>query len=237
MPRVFVITSTAYSWALRPFSYLFQTYWSTLQPVVVVGFEQPTSLPPNFQFFKCQTPDRDQNAWSTALIEFLVSVNDDHFILMLEDYWLTRTVDHRGIKSLCEYAQSNENILRIDLTCDVLHVAGDARDAPELGAYGHYDIVMKPFGSSYRMSLQAGLWNRKLLLRLLEQGKSSWQTELHIDPPEYMLVVGTRQWPVRYANAIYKGSIDWKEIERIPLEHREQIKSMIPQNWKAEGRG
>jgi hypothetical protein len=49
--RVYVLTSDKYLPALRPFAWLFTKYWSSTQPVTVVGFSPPTfALPENFDF-------------------------------------------------------------------------------------------------------------------------------------------------------------------------------------------
>jgi hypothetical protein len=238
MLRVFVITSPLYQWALRPFSYLFNVYWSAQQSVVAMTFDYPPfPLPHNFLLHRVATRDVSQHSWSTALIEFLNAVPDEHFVLLLEDYLLVRTVDHKGILTLWDYMRANPDVLRVDLTADVLNVNGDSRNAPFVGYYGHYDLYEKPPGSAYRMSLQAGIWNKRLMLEVLEAGKSSWETEVHLSPPDWMKIVGTHQVPLRYANLVYKGEIDPLELDKIPPEHRETVASLVPKDWRAPNRG
>lgn len=236
-PRVFVTVSDPYLPSLRPFIYLFQIYWSTLQPVVVIGFNRPNyDLPGNFQFYSASFPDRGKHSWSTVMIEFLNKVDDDRFVLLLEDYWLSRTVDHQGIRTLSDYMAENKDVFRVDLSNDVLHCRGDGRNAPEKCSYGHYDMIYKTPDLSYRMSLQAALWDRKKMLQVLKPGQSSWEVELHDTPPEDWDVMGTRQWPVRYINAINKGSIDHSEIDKLPEEHRERVRGMVPVDFRIPDR-
>jgi hypothetical protein len=82
------------------------------------------------------------------------------------------------------------------------------------------------------MSTQAGIWNRELMLSLLEPGKNAWEVEMHTQPPSSMRVLGTRQFPVRYANAINKGNIDLAQIEMIPEPHRSRVKYLMSELMK-----
>lgn len=228
--KVFCITSDKYNWALVPFAYLFNKYWSTLQPVTVMGFNNPYPLPSNFRFHSIASYDYPAEQWSDALIKFLQGVQDEHFVLMLEDYWLCRTVDVRGVTACYEYMRNKPNILRFDLTDDRQY----AGDKINIGAYGSYDFIETLHGSPYQMSTQAGIWNKKLLLDLLEPNKTAWEVEIHTQPPSNMRVLGTRQSPVRYANAIHKGKIDFGELAKIPQEHYPYVVSTIPKGFGSD---
>ena len=227
--RVFVEVSDKYLWTLRPFSYLFNLFWSTLQPVEVIGYKRPDfKLPPNFTFHSLASTEYPADRWSDGIIEFLRRQEDSHFVFLLCDYWLQRTVDCRGVAGCHEYAKGRPKVLRIDLSDDRLYAGGKF----DVEGYGCYDIIETPHTTPYQMSLQAGLWNRKLLLDVLVPGKSAWEVETHISLPEPMRILGTRQCPIRYANAILKGEIDMIQIDRIPEPHRTQILEGIPQGWK-----
>jgi len=232
MLRVFVITSDKYLWALQPFSFLFNIYWSTLQPVVVAGYQRPKQpLPSNFNFIQLDTVDYPPEKWSDGLIRFLRAMDDDWFVLLLEDYWLCRTADTSGIATLYEYVKDKKDVLRLDLTADRLY-AGSMFD---LESWGHYDIIETPCDTPYQMSLQAGIWNRRLMLNMLQPGKSAWETEIHLHPPDGMRVLGTRQLPLKYANAILKGKLDPKQLQYIPVQYQQTVFRMIPKEWIEKG--
>lgn len=233
--RVICVTSDRYLWAMKPFSYLFNLFWSELQIVTVVGYSFPSfNLPENFYFRSVSPISYPPEKWSNALIEVLNTISDNQVIIFLDDYWLCRTVDHRGIVTLCEYMQDRPQVLRMDLTCDTLHVNGDARAADFVEYYGHYDIFEKKPEKSYRMSLQASIWNKDRLLTILEKDSTPWQVELYSNIPDDWLVLGTHQWPVRYANAIKKGKIDKDEIKQIPEPHYSFVRQFIPEYWAVE---
>lgn len=238
--RVIVLTSDRYLWAVKPFSYLFNIYWSSKKPfgehVLVAGFSPPDfKLPDNFTFYSIDKEDYPQERWSNALIKLLTEkVNDDYFILMLEDYWLCRTVDTDAVEKFYRFAKSAGDILRFDLTTDRMYARGDPRDAHEIKPIDHYDIVYTPPGTPYQMSFQAAIWSRKMMLDILEPEKTPWQVEINTEVRDDFGVVGSKQHPVRYANAIRKGKIDEDQIKLIPAEHYNHIKGYIPNDFSVE---
>lgn len=224
--RVFVITSNEYLWALRPFSYLFNIYWSELQEVVIAGFHRPRFvMPSNFRFFQIERYNYPKHQWSNALIKLLDNFqNDEHFVLMLEDYWLVRTVDLRGVAACFDYVRDHPGVLRMDLTSDRLYAGG----MYDVDYWGCYDIIETPHGTPYQISLQAAIWKRSLLLKVLKENVSPWDFEVHTQPPENMRVLGTRQNLVRYSNAILKGKLDNEQLKKMPKDKMETIKQWIP---------
>ena len=229
MLRVFVEVSDNYLWALQPFIYLFQIHWSELQPVVIFGYSRPRfHLPQNFEFFSIANTNYPADRWSNGMISFLKSVRDEHFVFLLNDYWLSRTVDCRGVLACYDYIRSKPEVLRIDLTDDRLYAGGMF----DVEAWGNYDIIETPRDTPYQMSTQAAIWNRERMLEVLVPNKSAWEVEIHLTPLDEMRVLGTRQSPVRYANGMLKGKLDLKQINKIPQPHRNHILDMIPEEIK-----
>lgn len=226
--KVFVEVSDRYLWTLKPFAYLFNIYWSSLQPVVVAGYSRPDfRLPPNFQFYQIAKHNFPADNWSDGMIRFLKAQQEQHFVFLLCDYWLCRTVDTRGVQTCYEYMKNRPNILRLDLTDDRQYAGGMI----DVDMWGSYDIIETLHGTPYQMSTQAGIWNKALMLDLLKPNTSAWDVEIQTQPPDTMRVLGTRQRPVRYANAIHKGIIDFEALENIPEQHRDAIQSYIPERW------
>jgi hypothetical protein len=233
--RVIVLTSDRYRWALKPFSRLFNIYWDTTQPVLVAGFSPPKfSLPGNFSFHSIDDQDYPQDKWSDALIKLLSEIEDEFFVLMLEDYWLSRKVDTRAVELFHEFSKKAGDVIRFDLTNDRLHARGDCRDALEIPPIEHYDIVYTPPDTQYNMSLQAAIWSRKLMLDVLKPGTSPWQVEINTSLTDDYGVVGSRQWPVRYINAIRKGKIDDEQLDRLSKSDKNGVMPYIPTDFFVE---
>lgn len=227
---VIVSTCDKYLWALKPFSYLFNTYWSAEQPVIVVGYNPPESqgihLPGNFSFYSISRTNYPAKRWSTGMIKFFESsLAPDLFVWLLEDYWLCRTVDVSGVETLFDYLSDKPGVLRLDLTTDRLY-NGDMFDVE---SWGHYDVIETPHKSPYQMSLQAGIWRKNHLRTLLVRNKTPWQVEIHTQPPPNMRVLGTRQYPVRYLNAFKENNPNSVlNLDQLTEDHRTNILKMIP---------
>jgi len=132
--KVVVYTCNEYADILPGFSYLFNTFWSSLQPVAYAGCKQ-MDLPANFEWHNVES--RVAARWSDGLIEFLSMLNDDIICWMLEDYYLCRTCDNSLIDSLADFMRMQDDILKIDLTGDRLHSGA----AVDVGYWGHADII------------------------------------------------------------------------------------------------
>lgn len=225
--RVLVYTCDPYLWALQPFAYLFNKYWSEDQKVVVAGFAHPTfKLPSNFIFYSIDKRNFPPENWTDGLIHVLNDMPEERFILFLEDYWLTRRVDTAAVAMALSYVSIHKDILRFDLTADRLY-AGGMRDVDSVD---HYDIIETPKETPYQISLQTAVWNKRQMLELLVPGKTAWEFEIHTQLKPGMRVFGTRQWPIRYCNAVHKGEIDYEQILQISENHRRVINQWIP--WK-----
>lgn len=223
--KVCVEVSDRYLWALQPFAYLFNLYWSSLQPVTVFGYSRPPfNLPPNFNFYSISHTNYPPERWSNGLIEFLHTVEESHIVLFLVDYWLCRTVDLGGVSACFEYVKDRPEVLRIDLTADRLYAGGMFDVEP----WGHYDIIETPHSTPYQFSTQAGIWNKRLLLNALVPGRTPWEVEMYSEIPGDVRVLGTRQYIIRYANGILKGKIDKDQLMLLPFDHRNTIIRMIP---------
>jgi len=232
--RVVVTTCEKYHWALMPFSHLFNIYWSNLQPVTVLTDNEVSDtikLPENFEVAVYKYDEKpSQKQWSNMLIDYLRDIDDKNIVLMLDDYWLVRTVDHTGIGTLHEYMQDSDDILRMDLTDDRQYNG----EAVNIGHWGHYDLVETPSESPYQLSLQVGIWNRKKLLNILRRNITPWEVELYLASDtlhgkEGMRVLGTRQCLIRYANVFVDGNPNKArpdQIEKIPHEHVEEMERL-----------
>lgn len=206
--KVYVMTSDRYLDALRPFAYLFNRYWSSDQPVVVCGFTPPSfSLPPNFSFLSLgDFADYPINRWSDAWIKVLSLIPDDPAIFMLDDYWIIRPVYKEAVRMLYDYCKQFRYVCRMDLTGDRLHAGGAAL----YDKCGHLELVWSDPDSQYHMSTMAAIWNPHNLKRVLIPGETPWQVELQGTPRlrllrQEMIVLGSKEWPVRHTLAFRGG--------------------------------
>lgn len=204
--RVLVLTSDKYIHALKPMAYLLGKYWSPAQPVVVGGFSPPTfPLPGNIRFHSIGPfSDYPVNKWSDGLIDFLQAVDDEAFVLLLEDMWPSRPVNVEAVQMCYDYALQFKSVLKIDLYTDRLYAWG----VSDYGHCGYLDLLRSNPASQYHMSMMPGVWRRDNLLSVLIRGETPWQVELAGTPRvaarDDLMVLGTRQCPYRTILA-YRG--------------------------------
>lgn len=181
----------------------------------MAGFTPPDfRLPENFSFHSIGPFDEyPVGRWSDALIKFLNEVPDEVFCLMLEDYWVTRPVNVDAVRMLHDYMLQFRNVLKMDLCADRLY----AMNMQDYDTCGYLDLVKSHHQSPYHMSLMTGLWRKELLLRFLKPEESPWDIEIFGTPRvgqvgDDVLVLGTRQWPVRHILAYRGGDVSKTDL-------------------------
>jgi hypothetical protein len=124
----------------------------------------------------------------------------------------------------------------MDLTADRQYAEGLRR----IGYHEQFDLIEAP-QSQYQMSLQAGMWNRELLLELLSslrpENRNPWDVELVgtgiINRADHLMQVrGTLQCPVRYANALNNASGKKVFYDNLIPDDVAYIRDTIPEDYK-----
>lgn len=229
--QVIVMTSDNQSHCLVPFMYLWRKFFTGFTPggmwadrdgyhpgmpidLVFCGFTEPKIDLRQFDNWRFHSigkfEDYPADKWSDAFLHVLDNVAQDRFILMLEDYWLCRPVDVRGVKYLYDYMAQFQNVLKIDLDGDRLYINGGSNFLYNQNTYnyvGHLDLLKSPSGTAYQFSLWGGIWRRDLMRKYIIPGRSAQELELQCSDKvgDDVLVLGTRQMPLHHANIYRSG--------------------------------
>ncbi len=191
--------------AVPTFCLRLRKYWPEHPPLLIAGYSKPEIPIANAEFLSIgKFEDYPVERWSEGLLHAMDFV-EDTFILFLEDYWLTHSVDSAAITTLRGLIVSSDNILKIDLHGDRMRHAIPA-------AWERFDgipLVRSAPHSPYQMSFMAGWWKKDLLTKILESnlGKTPWELELQPGLiPSNMEVYGTLGIPpIRYEVAYRNG--------------------------------
>jgi len=222
IPRIVCMTSDKYIDVVRPFIWLLKRYWAFGAPpvkVLVAGFTPPDFSLNDFggnanvrvDFHSIgKFEDYPIEKWSNALIDLLNQIDDEHIILMLEDYWVIRHVNVGAIVLATEYMRKYPKTLKFDLAADRFFAGGAKRD---FRFHGWLDIVRSDPESAYHMSLMTGIWHTSWLKHVLLPDWNPWDVEIagttHIRNFPDLEVVGSGQWPVKHTLA-FRGGDDSK---------------------------
>jgi hypothetical protein len=192
--------------------------------VEVLGFSRPWfDLPKNFDFNSLGPQSQYPfNKWSDALMLALSMISDEAFVLMLDDYWITRPVNRQAVRILYDYAIQFKYVLKIDLCADRLYAFGADL---EYSTVSYLDLIKSMPGSPYHMSLWPGIWRKDLLSRCLIPGESPHDLELvgttRVSHMQDMIVLGTRQWPLKITLGLRggdSGTINLDGLSKIDID-------------------
>jgi hypothetical protein len=218
MPVV-VMTSPKSDWALGGLFWTLNKYYPELRDVWVCsyGVGPPPNIPRWANYYSIGAFDvYPKNRWSDAFIKvcnFFLSNNRAHFMFLMDDFWLCRRVDSHGVELLYEGMKRNNQVLKMDLATDRLYAQRGEKylyGANTAGVEGHLDIIQSDPATEYHMSLWVGIFSARLLLDyVLVPGESAQEIEISgtrrlKEYPE-VIVLGTRQAPVRCSNLIRGG--------------------------------
>lgn len=202
--QTIIITSDVTQWALRPQLWLLEKYWKQHGWITIAGYTQPDFELPRDVTFKSigRFVDYPIGQWSTGLLRFLHTLEDQVILFLMDDYWLYRDVDQRGIRLIGSYMETHPDVARFCVCTDRLGAAG-ARD---YGRLGHLDVITTPPHTPYQFSYQASAWQRQALIDCLQPNETPWQSEMAgQERLGDRLVLGTRQAPMRYTIAVQQG--------------------------------
>lgn len=227
--RILVTTSDKYLPALKPFAWLLRKYWVPTPDVVVAGFSVPNfELPDNFTFLSIgNQSDYPFSKWSDALYSALERFTDEAFILMLEDYFVTRPVNTSAVRILFDYAIQFGYVLKIDLCADRLYAYGADL---EYGHVAYLDLIKSMPGSPYHMSLWPGIWRRDNLLKCLIPHESPHDLEIigttRVSHMQDLLVLGTRNYPLKITLGLRGGDSSKINLSELAPNDVEEMRAL-----------
>ena len=162
---VVVNSCDQYEEAWYPFFELLKKYWPNRKMKVVLNTETKQYVHTGIDIRCINT--RECKAWSERLIKVLTQIKTEYVILLLEDFFLQGYVKEQEIQRCIDYMKQDSQIAAFYFK----HITGHDKVSNYSG-YNEMDMNKK-----YILNCQAAIWNRKLLLELLEPGESPWDLE------------------------------------------------------------
>lgn len=133
-------------------------------PVYFVSNHQNIEAPPNVTFIRVG----EDRLFSANLKLALLQIDADYIIYLQEDYWLTQRVSTSAINEHITFAESHDvDYLRLSFPY-------------QLGTVVNDKYCQLPLTQKYALCLQAAIWKRETMLKLLIDGHSGWDFEYMI---------------------------------------------------------
>jgi hypothetical protein len=139
---------------------------------------------------------------------------------------------------LYDYAIQFKYTLKVDLTGDRLYAFGADLTYDTVS---YLDLIKSMPGSPYHMSLMCGVWRKDNMLGVLIQNESPHEVEMigttRASHQQDLLVVGTRQWPVRHTLGLRGGdytSLNLQELKDKDVDEMRTLGYFEPWEGKNE---
>lgn len=245
--QAIILTSDKSLHTLRGFFHQWQKYIVWPGDIVVCGFTPPDfDIPARFVSIG-DFKDYPQNKWSNYLIDILADklfididgsdIADEVFFMTFDDFWLLRQTDNHALQIMYSYMHQFEYVLKFDVTTERLFAGGGSQYLFGNNTYNtleYLDLIKSDFASAYHLSLWAGFWRRDLLRKVLVPNETAQQIELNGTPRlaqygDEVLVLGTRQAPMRCGNVIQNGAWNQDAMVGIPAlkdKDREELREL-----------
>jgi hypothetical protein len=109
--------------------------------------------------------------WGTRLIETLKRIESKYIIFLLDDFFLTGSVDQKKIDCCLNYMEENNNIA---VFC---FVPSSDSDNMKSDKYPGFELRNKT--AKWRLNTQAAIWRRDKLISYIRPHESAWDWEIY----------------------------------------------------------
>lgn len=168
---VFVNSSDGFSDCWNPFFTLLQYYWPQHGPVLLNTEKRAWPEAPNYvRCSQVALGEAERLTWSECVIRGLRQIDTPLVAYFQEDYFLDRQVRHDVIEAAATKMMANPSIGHIALT---RHGSEPPFEPYEDSAYQTIRARAR-----YRISTQAALWRRDVLLSYLDPSENGWMFEI-----------------------------------------------------------
>lgn len=149
-----------------PFFAFFFKYWSDCPYNIYLLTNHLEYVHPKVKSI-CVGDDRD---WSSSFRKAINAIPEQYLMVLIEDYLLLNDVNTGEIKEIFNYMVKNDVAYFRLFPCP-----GPGKVTGTIGS--HKVGIVSP-GEPYRTSLQAAIWDKALIDKILIDGESAWEFEI-----------------------------------------------------------
>lgn len=193
---VMVITCDNYSDAWMPFYKLFKKYWDCPYEVSIVTETKGCEY---FHTIK------ETGSWTQRVKKALEQINTDLVIILLDDFFIRKDVDQKRIDYCIQHFDSDIAVFNFETVFGKVYDVG-------LEGFG-----LRPNREVYMCSCMPSIWNRKILIELLDKEMNPWQWEVQTIDSKYRFFINTGDLIFdigdKYCGRIRNGKWVRKDVE------------------------
>jgi len=167
--KIFIIASDYYAHLVEPNIILLNRYFPNNE-IVCLGYNRDLfqkSFPQNTSFHSLGKQEHFGTSWTTPLVNYFAQLEDDSFIVLIEDFLITAPVDHDRFKLLEDEIKSGRaQKAMLDTHLNKFSTEHNA------------DMVVLNQDASYRTSLHPAIWTKDYFLNFLKPNYTIWDFEV-----------------------------------------------------------
>ena len=167
---VLVLSCDKYSDIWLPFYTLFKKYWDCPYDVSIVTETK------NCGYFKTI---KETGSWTRRVQKALKQLDTDYVIILLDDFFIRRKVDQKRIDYCIE---------KFEPDIAVFNFETQFSETIDAGLDG---FRLRRNRDDYLCSCQPSIWNRKILIELLDKDMNPWQWELQSIDSKYRFFINS----------------------------------------------
>lgn len=168
---VLIMTCDGYSDLLEPFNTLYKRYWKHPYKTYI-GTEEK-----DCEYFEAI---KTKGSWTARVRQTLEKIDSDYVIFLLDDFFFHKKVNQERIEVLIPQFKDNTAVFNFELNKDT--------KTEENALNGFKKRLNKQM---YLCSCQPSIWNRKILIELLQQDMNPWQWETQVLDSKYDFYINT----------------------------------------------
>jgi len=157
----------------NPFFKLFSIYWPDYKGKIYLNTEYKNYSHADLNIISVKGCEIKQDAhkitWSECLKRALESIDNDIVLYMQEDYFLKDIVKNDIVDKYAKMINDHKDI-------DCIHLT-DQAVIPEINSEEYDGLCSIALKQRYRVSCQAALWRKDVLLSHIRAFESAWQFE------------------------------------------------------------
>ena len=165
---ILVNSCDAYEELWDPFFTLLSKYWNSIDVPIILNTESK-DYSYNGLDIDCVHPEKSDTAYGARLLNALKHIKTKYVLFLLDDFFIRQEVDVNKIKQIIQWMDSDNKIAMF--TCNTTKTYYDW----EVNRYDGYKRV--PYGNSYTLTMQAGIWNVDKLKKYWRENVSPWEWE------------------------------------------------------------
>lgn len=110
----------------------------------------------------------DDESWSKSLKSYLIEIESEYILLMLDDFIFLDTVKHKNIEDAYQFLVEQDGVM--------LRLTPNPKGTIKFNKY--FNKVDIKNNVPYATSLQMAIWNKNFLLKLLDYDFNPWEFEI-----------------------------------------------------------